>query len=157
MNMTNEISIGGRRQVLKDGADVCNSESDSENEDHGETLTGCYVGIPLDDQGHPLSASYKLSEQQAAALRWEAQQSKGFAVSTVQAFAVGAQLPTTHSLPLREEKLTPMNSDDEPGYLTEDQKRAQASALRKAQRANTQALPAPSRFEGAGEPTQGKS
>jgi hypothetical protein len=67
MNMANEISIGRRRQVLEDGADVCNSESDSENEDHGDVLTGCYVGIPLDDQGNQLSASYKLSEQQAAA------------------------------------------------------------------------------------------
>jgi hypothetical protein len=76
MNMANEISIGGRGQVLEDGADLCNSESDSENEDPGDVLTGCYVGIPLDYQGSPLSADYKLSEQQAAALRWEAQQSK---------------------------------------------------------------------------------
>jgi hypothetical protein len=91
MNMANEISIGGRRKVLEDGADVCNSESDSENEDHGEVLTGCYLGIPLDDQGNPLSASYKLSEQQAVVLRWEAQQSKGLAVSTTQAFADGTR------------------------------------------------------------------
>jgi hypothetical protein len=29
MNIAGEISIGGRRQVLEDGRDVCNSESDS--------------------------------------------------------------------------------------------------------------------------------
>jgi hypothetical protein len=143
--------------VLEDGADVCNSESDSENEDHGDELTGCYVGIPLDDQGNPLSASYKLSEQQAAALRWEAQQSRGFAVSTTQTFVTGTQIPTTHSLPLREEKLTPMNPDDKPNSTTRGQKRAQATASRSAQKANVRGPPAPSRFERAGELTQGKS
>jgi hypothetical protein len=83
MTLPHEISIEGRRQVLEDGADVCNSESDSENGDRGNELTGCYVGIPLDDQGNPLSASYKLSEQQAAAMRWEARQEKSFAGSTI--------------------------------------------------------------------------
>jgi hypothetical protein len=89
MHTAKEISIGGRGQVLEDGNDVCNSESDSENEEHGDELTGCYKGIPVDDQGNPLSAAYKLSPGQAAALRWEAQQSKGFTASTIQAFAAG--------------------------------------------------------------------
>jgi hypothetical protein len=36
MHMAMEISIGGRRQVLEDSNDVCDSESDSENEEHGD-------------------------------------------------------------------------------------------------------------------------
>jgi pyruvate dehydrogenase complex dehydrogenase (E1) component len=46
-----------------------------------------------------------------------------------------------------------VNADDEEA-MTEDQKRAQASALRKAQKANTRGFPAPSRFEEAGEQSQ---
>jgi pyruvate dehydrogenase complex dehydrogenase (E1) component len=75
-------------------------------------------------------------------------------VSTIQAFATGTQMPTTHSLPLREEKLTPLNSDDEEASMTEAQKRAQASASRRAQKANSRGLPGLSRFEGAGEQQQ---
>jgi hypothetical protein len=149
MNTAKEISIGGRRQDLEDEADVCNSESDSKNEEHGEELTGCYVGPPVDEHGNQLSASYKLSEQQAAALRWESQQSKGFAVSTIQDSAAGTQMPTIRSLPLREEKLTPLNSDDEQVPRTE-QKSAQASAWRKAQKADTRGLPSPHNSRGPG-------
>jgi hypothetical protein len=59
----------------------------------------------------------------------------------------------THSPLMREGKLTPLNSDDEEPMF-EDQKRAQESALRRAQKANTRWLPAPARFEGAGEQSQ---
>jgi hypothetical protein len=52
---------------------------------------------------------------------------------------------------------TPVNSDDEDGSMTEEQKRIQASALRKSARASTGGSPAPSRFEGAGDPSHGKS
>jgi hypothetical protein len=34
MNMAEQVSVGGRKQVLEDGADVCNSESDSGHEDY---------------------------------------------------------------------------------------------------------------------------
>jgi hypothetical protein len=69
MHTAAQISTGGRRQVLEDGPDVCNSESDSDNEDHGEKLTGMYIGVPLDSEGRPLDASYKLTSEQAAAQR----------------------------------------------------------------------------------------
>jgi hypothetical protein len=70
MYTAKQISIGGRRQVLEDGADACNSESDSENEDHGEILTGmCTSEIPVDQEGNPLTAAYKLTSEQAAVLR----------------------------------------------------------------------------------------
>jgi hypothetical protein len=35
MNAAAQIAVGGRKQVLENGVDVCNSESDSEDEDHG--------------------------------------------------------------------------------------------------------------------------
>jgi hypothetical protein len=49
---------------------------------------------------------------------------------------------------------TPLNFDDEDAFVTEDQKRAQASARKRAQK---RALPAPSKQEGAGEPTQART
>jgi hypothetical protein len=73
MHTAAQVSIGGRKQVLENGADVCNSGSDSENEDHGETLKGAYTSdIPLDSNGNPISASHKLSQAQADALRAKA-------------------------------------------------------------------------------------
>jgi hypothetical protein len=43
MHMAAQVSVGGRKQVLEDGADVCNSESDSDHEDGGDELTGAYL------------------------------------------------------------------------------------------------------------------
>jgi hypothetical protein len=49
MHTAAQVSTGGRRQVLENGPDVCDSESDSENEDHGEVLSWMYtVNIPLE-------------------------------------------------------------------------------------------------------------
>jgi hypothetical protein len=73
MNSAAQIAVGGRKQVLEDGADVCNSESDSENEDHGEVLTGVYTPeIKVDSQGRPMSAGHKLFQEQAKAMRAQA-------------------------------------------------------------------------------------
>jgi hypothetical protein len=48
MHTAAQVSTGGRKQVLEDGADVCNSESDGE-EDHGEELNGVYTdSVPED-------------------------------------------------------------------------------------------------------------
>jgi hypothetical protein len=154
MHTVKEISIGGRRQVLEDGNDVCDSESDSENEDHGEVLTGCCKGILVDKDGNPLSAEHKLAQEQVAALRWGASFSNEFSGSTIQAPAAGFCKPITQPPPQKARAPTPLNSDYEEVPMTEGQKRAQASALRKAQKANTRGLPAPSRFEGAGEESQ---
>jgi hypothetical protein len=73
MHTAAQVSIGGRKQVLEDGADVCNSDSDSENEDFGEELTGMYKNIPLDSKVRQVDARYKLSSTQAAALRAKAE------------------------------------------------------------------------------------
>jgi hypothetical protein len=37
------IAVAGYRQVLEDGRDVCDSESDAEYSDHGNTLEGTRV------------------------------------------------------------------------------------------------------------------
>jgi hypothetical protein len=137
MHTVNEISIGGRRQVLQDGNDVCDSESDSKNEEHGEELTGCYLGIPLDKDGNPLSAAYRLSSERAAALRWSASFTNEFSGSAIWASAADPGMSTTHSLPMREGKLTSLNSDDEEP-MSEDQKRAQM--ITRSQAKHTRAL-----------------
>jgi hypothetical protein len=135
MHTAKQISVGGRRQVLEDGADVCNSESDSENEDHGEILTGMYTSdIPVDQEGVPLTSAYKLTPEQAAVLRWAAKSTGEFSGSTVQALASDPSLSTT---------------------LLPAAKLAPEVPVKKS--AKKLALPAPSRIEGAGEPVQGKS
>jgi hypothetical protein len=46
------------------------SESDSENEEHGEVLTGMYTkDVPTDSEGHPVLKKCALSEAQVAILR----------------------------------------------------------------------------------------
>jgi hypothetical protein len=98
MHTAAHVSTGGRRQVLENGPDVCDSESDSENEDHGEVLSGMYTAnIPLDSKGQPIDARYKLSAEQASALRAQTAQSLRPAR---QASAAGSFEPTTHSPPM---------------------------------------------------------
>jgi hypothetical protein len=58
--------------------------------------------------------------------------------------------------PEKAKALTPVNSDEEDRFMTEDQKRQQASALRRS-KASMRGLPTPSNPEGAGDPSQGKS
>jgi hypothetical protein len=96
MHTAKEISIGGRRQVLEDGNDARDSESDSENEDHGEKLTGMYTPeIQVDEEGRPLNSAYKLSNEQANVMRVSARCSEEFKRSTIQASAAGFCEPTT--------------------------------------------------------------
>jgi hypothetical protein len=108
-----------------------------ENEDHGEVLTGCYKGIPVDKDGNPLSVEHNLTQEQVAALRWSAGFSNEFTGSTIQAPAAGFRKPTTQPPHQKARAPTPLNSDDEEVPTTEDKKRSQASALRKAQKVNT--------------------
>jgi hypothetical protein len=74
MHTAEQVSVGGRKQVLEDGSDVCNSESDSDTEDHGDRLTNAYVGIPTDSEGNPLSVEHKLANYHANAIRAAASQ-----------------------------------------------------------------------------------
>jgi hypothetical protein len=134
MHTAGQISIGGRKQVLENGADVCDSESDSENEDHGEVLSGMYTkDIPLNSKGQPIDARHKLSTEQASTLRAQAAHletvTKG---STTQALAAGSYEPTIHSPPSEERKLAPLNSDDEDPNMSFDQRRHLKVAKKKA-------------------------
>jgi hypothetical protein len=84
MEDANRIAVAGYRQVLEDGPDVCNSESDAEYSDHAEMLEGMYT------EGATL-ASARPTTEQANALRAKEQ---------------SAQEPTQH-LP------TPVPSNDD--------------------------------------------
>jgi hypothetical protein len=110
MHTAAQVSIGGRSQVLENGPDTFNSQRDSENEDHGEVLSGMYTpDIPLDSHGCPIDARHKLSDAQVSALRAQAGQ---LLRSTTQASAAGPNEPTTHSPP--KEKLA-STVDDQVG------------------------------------------
>jgi hypothetical protein len=65
MNTADLISVGGRIQVVEEGPDTCNSESDSNNEDHGEKLEGAYKGIPVDSHGDPIGSGHEMTNEQA--------------------------------------------------------------------------------------------
>jgi hypothetical protein len=69
MNAADDISVGSRVQVHEDGNDVCNSESDSDNEDHGTALEDAYKDIPTNDSGDPLGSAHKMSTERLSGLR----------------------------------------------------------------------------------------
>jgi hypothetical protein len=72
MNIAAQVATGGRHQVLENGPDVCNSasESDSENEEHGEELKGMYTkDVPVDAKGLPVLAKCRLTATQSEILR----------------------------------------------------------------------------------------
>jgi hypothetical protein len=84
MHTAKEVSIEGRRQVLEDRDDVCDSESDSENEEHGDELSLVYKNVPLDDKGNPISGTCKPTSEQANVLRTGMRCSKEFKGSSIQ-------------------------------------------------------------------------
>jgi hypothetical protein len=102
MDDAKRIAVVGYRQVLADGKDVCDSESDAEYSDHGEELTSMYTtGASL--------ASAKMTSAQANALRAAPR-----SVATQQASSSGSESIRSP---------TPLNSDEHSEELTEDQKR----------------------------------
>jgi hypothetical protein len=123
MHSAEQVSIGGRKQVLEDGNDVCNSESDSDSEDHGSEIKDAYQGVPTDSHGGPLGASHRVSTEQANALRASVKH-------------ISSQASRMDSPPAQERKATPVNSDNEDQErMTEDQKKVQAGARRRSQKA----------------------
>jgi hypothetical protein len=90
MRTAAQVSIGGRRQVLENGNDICNSKSDSKNEEHEEELTGMYTsGIKVGEDGRPVDGElYGLPPEQASALR-----------AGAIGCAVGFKGPTTQARP----------------------------------------------------------
>jgi hypothetical protein len=74
MHTAAQIATGGREQVLENGADVGNSDSDSENEEHGEILAGvCTDDVPRDEKGQPILAKCQLTSTQVEIVRLAAQ------------------------------------------------------------------------------------
>jgi hypothetical protein len=51
MEDSKRIAVAGYLQVSEDGPEKCNSESDSENSDHGEELSGMYTSEMLGPRG----------------------------------------------------------------------------------------------------------
>jgi hypothetical protein len=62
---SSQIATGSRRQVPKNGPDVMNSESDSDNEQHGDQLDNAYVDIPTDSNGYPKGSGHKVTNDWA--------------------------------------------------------------------------------------------
>jgi hypothetical protein len=76
MYKAEQIAIGSFKQVLENGPDVCNSEGDSENSDHGEELEGAYTPEMPDKDGKPKSSPKMLTAQEAAWQRAVAKRKK---------------------------------------------------------------------------------
>jgi hypothetical protein len=126
MSTASQIATGGRRQVPEDGPDVINSESDSDNEQREDLLTGAYIGVSTDSHGDPKGSAQHLENRQADLLRLQARGASG----------VSSQASKMDQPPTHEKKATPMNSDnDYQEAMTEDQKRAQKGANRRARKA----------------------
>jgi hypothetical protein len=122
-----QISIGGRIQVLEDGNDVCNSESDSDNDDHGSDVKDAHKDIPTDSHGDPLGSGHKVSTEQANAIR----------ASSKQANSQASRMDPAPE-PVQERKATPMNSDEEDQNLSYDQQRAIEHAKKSAARSSNE-------------------
>jgi hypothetical protein len=70
MHTAAQVSVGGRSQVLENRPDVCNFESDSDNEYHGESLKGMYtLEVPVDAKGQPILAKCRLTPTQNEIIR----------------------------------------------------------------------------------------
>jgi hypothetical protein len=123
MSTASQIATGGRRQVPEDGPDVINSESDSDNEQHGDQLTGAYIGISTNSNGDPESNVHHMENSQAHMARLLAKV----------ASSTGPQAPQMDSPPpVYERKATPLNSDDESPPLSYEQERTIGHARKMA-------------------------
>jgi hypothetical protein len=71
MEDAKRIAVAGYRQVLEDGKDVCNSESDAEYSDHGEDWKPSEMYTPemIAPDSIPNLASARPTTRQANALR----------------------------------------------------------------------------------------
>jgi hypothetical protein len=80
MNLSSQIATAGRRQAAEDGRYACNSDSDSDTEQHGEVIYDGYVGIKTDSNGNPIGCEHGISNEQTEAQRrerqWEANRPK---------------------------------------------------------------------------------
>jgi hypothetical protein len=71
MGHARRIAVAGHRQVLEDGRDVCESESDKEDSDHGEKWSDSEMYTPdmMNEKGKPDLSRARPTAEQANALR----------------------------------------------------------------------------------------
>jgi hypothetical protein len=69
INLSSQIATADRRQVAEDGPDTCNSDSDSDTEQHGDVTLDGYIGVKTNSNGNPISSEHRISTEQAEALR----------------------------------------------------------------------------------------
>jgi hypothetical protein len=99
MEDARQVAVGGYKAVPEDGPDRCDSESDSENSDHGEEISyrSAYTSEMLDAEGKPKNGGPKrFSEEQVRVQRAPAaHRSQSQAEPTTQAQkAAGSCRPT---------------------------------------------------------------
>jgi hypothetical protein len=118
MQDAKRIAIGNYRQVLEDGPDKCDSESDNDCRDNGEKIpdTEAYTLDMFDEKGKPVLSRARLSTEQANALR--------------------AQLSGQSGQDPAQRQPTPVHSDEDDADFEPDlfQSRIKASAKKKAGR-----------------------
>jgi hypothetical protein len=116
MEDATRIAVSGYKQVLEDGPEVCDSESDSDNSDHGEMWSYADMCTPdmLGPDGKPKNGGpQQLSAAQVLALRAAAQRTSGSTEPTTQASS---------------RPVAPGNPDGEPLVPPKDQKKRKARA-----------------------------
>jgi hypothetical protein len=140
MEGARRIAVASYRQVLEDGPDVCSSESDSENSDHGEnwSFADMYPPDMLDEDGKPKNGGpQRLSAAQVLQLRVAAQCTLGTAKPTTQAekLLAGCQHPTTQA---QKRPLASPNLDDDPSGVPKKKIKRKSPAKRSQGRAGGQ-------------------
>jgi hypothetical protein len=75
MTTTSQIATGNRRPVPENGPDVMNSESDSDEEQHGDEILDGYKGIKTDAHGNPSGKEHHMETNQEDQMRREAKAS----------------------------------------------------------------------------------
>jgi hypothetical protein len=64
MATASQIATGYRRQVPENGPDVMNSESDSDNEQHGDVILDGYKVISVNADGDPIGTEHRMETSQ---------------------------------------------------------------------------------------------
>jgi hypothetical protein len=133
MDDARQIAVAGYRQVLEDGPDVCDSESDSEHSDHGEDWSYPEMCTPdmLDANGKRKSGGpQQLSAAQVLALRAAAQRTSSSVEPTTQSSQKPLSLSQELITQASSRPLAPLNSDGESTEPPKDLKKRRASAKR---------------------------
>jgi hypothetical protein len=115
MDIARQTAAGGYRQVKEDGPDVCDSESDSDNSEHGEMWSHAEMYTPdmLESDGKPKNGGpLVLSQEQVRAQKAAAaHRAPDSARSTAQASQPPVRPEPTKQAPTSSGPLAPLDSD----------------------------------------------